>query len=166
VYFMVYPLWRREGGAMLGPGSIVEVAWQLVVFVFCEDTVFYWAHRLLHTRFLFRYVHARHHRFRHVRSLAAEFAHPLESAINFVAFFLGPVLLGSSFGVVCIWIVVRMFETVEAHSGYAFTGSSSRHSFHHLHAQRGCYGSFVSVWEIVMGTDKQWRAWRASGAKR
>jgi sterol desaturase/sphingolipid hydroxylase (fatty acid hydroxylase superfamily) len=82
--------------------------------------------------------------------------------MNFVAFFAGPIAIASPFGIVAIWIVVRMFETVEAHSGYAFTGSSSRHAFHHLHAQRGCYGSFFSPWDRLMGTDKLWRQQRAN----
>jgi sterol desaturase/sphingolipid hydroxylase (fatty acid hydroxylase superfamily) len=161
-YFLVFPLWSRMGGRMEGGFSVLGLLWQLLVFILLEDTIFYWAHRLLHTRWLFRHVHVRHHRFRHVRGFVAEYAHPLESAINFVAFFIGPILLGSPFSIVAIWIVVRMLETVEAHSGFAFSGSSSRHSFHHLHAQRGCYGSFVSPWEIALGTDRQWREWRTA----
>lgn len=164
-YLIVYPLWTRAGGRMDSPFSVPKLAFQLLVFVAAEDTVFYWSHRLLHTRWLFHHVHVRHHRFRHVRGFVAEYAHPLESALNFVAFFLGPILLGSPFAIVAIWIVVRMLETVEAHSGYAFTAVSSRHSFHHLHAQRGCYGSFLSPWDLALGTDHQWREWRAANAK-
>jgi sterol desaturase/sphingolipid hydroxylase (fatty acid hydroxylase superfamily) len=161
-YFAVHPLWSSAGGRMAGFASVGQLAWQLLAFILVEDTIFYWAHRTLHTRWLFRHVHARHHRFRHVRGYVAEFAHPLENAINFVAFFAGPVALGSPFAIVAVWIVVRMFETVEAHSGYAFTGSSSRHAFHHLHAQRGCYGSFFGPWDRLMGTDRTWRLQRGS----
>jgi len=159
-YFAVYPVWVRAGGRMAGWDSPLQLAWHVLVFILVEDTIFYWVHRLLHTRVLFRHVHARHHRFRHVRGFVAEYAHPLENATNFVAFFLGPILLGSPFAIVVVWIVVRMFETVEAHSGYAFTGASSRHAFHHLHAQRGCYGSFFSPWDKLLGTDRAWRAQR------
>ena len=165
VYFAVYPLWTQAGGRMQGADSLLQVAGYLLAFILIEDTIFYWAHRLLHTRFLFHHVHSRHHRFRRVRGYVAEYAHPLENAINFVAFFAGPIALGSPFAIVAGWIVVRMFETVEAHSGYTFTGSSSRHAFHHLHAQRGCYGSFFSPWDRLMGTDRMWREQRfADGA--
>src|SRR4051795_10360295 len=78
-YFAVYPLWWMTGGriaqAWHGP------LWMLVhllAFVLIEDTIFYWAHRALHVPWLFRRVHARHHRFRFVRAHAAEYAHPLE----------------------------------------------------------------------------------------
>ena len=163
-YFAVYPAWAHAGGRMVGWDSLPQLALHLLLFILIEDTLFYWAHRLLHTRVLFRHIHARHHRFRHVRGFVAEYAHPLEDAVNFVAFFLGPILLGSPFAIVAVWIVVRMFETVEAHSGYAFSGSASRHAFHHLHAQRGCYGSFFSPWDKLLGTDRAWRAQRGQVA--
>jgi 4-alpha-methyl-delta7-sterol-4alpha-methyl oxidase len=157
VYFTVYPLWTAMGGRFASWSAWWQVPVHLLVFILAEDTVFYFGHRALHVRWLFSHVHARHHRFRHVRTYVAEFAHPLENAMNFVAFFLGPILLGSPFAIVMVWMVIRTLETADAHSGYAFTSSASRHAFHHLHAQRGCYGSFFSPWDRLLGTDKQWR---------
>jgi plant 4alpha-monomethylsterol monooxygenase len=165
-YFAVYPLWTAAGGRM-------DAAWppfwavclHLIAFIAIEDTIFYFGHRALHTRWLFSHVHFRHHRFRIVRGHVAEYAHPLENLLNVVALFTGPIALGSPFQVVAIWIVVRLAETVEAHSGYAFTSNSSRHSFHHLHAQRGCYGSFFGPWDRLLGSDRLWRQQqRAAGA--
>jgi sterol desaturase/sphingolipid hydroxylase (fatty acid hydroxylase superfamily) len=37
-------------------------------------------------------------------------------------------------------------------------GSASRHGFHHLHANDGCYGSFLGLWDTLLGTDRAWRA--------
>lgn len=163
VYFAVHPLWTLAGGGMLLRSPPLWIfALQLVAFILIQDTIFYWSHRLLHTRWLFRRVHYRHHRFRVVRGESAEFAHPLEALFNFVALFAGPVALGSPFPVFAVWMVVRIAETVEAHSGYVFTEVSRRHAFHHLHAQRGCYGSFVSLWDFAMGTDRAFREWRAA----
>ena len=161
VYAVVYPLWIRSGGQMGAAWpSALELALHLVAFILIQDTIFYWSHRTLHRPSLYRRIHARHHYFRYVRVPVAEFAHPVENAINFVAFFAGPVLLGSPFEFVAIWVVLRMIETTEAHSGYAFTTVSSRHAFHHMYAAKGCYGSFISPWDRVCGTDRQWRAWR------
>jgi sterol desaturase/sphingolipid hydroxylase (fatty acid hydroxylase superfamily) len=165
VYFAVYPLWTARGGrvdAAFPPFSGLVL--QLLAFIAIEDTLFYWAHRLLHTRFLFRHVHAKHHRFRYVRVPAAEFAHPIENSVNLIALFAGPIVFGSALPTVLVWIVLRMIETTEAHSGYALTGVSSRHAFHHLHAQRGCYGSFLSPWDWLLGTDRKWREWRKAGS--
>jgi sterol desaturase/sphingolipid hydroxylase (fatty acid hydroxylase superfamily) len=96
-----------------------------------------------------------------VRVPVAEYAHPLENAVGLIAFFVGPVLLGAPFTTLCVWIVVRIFETAEAHSGYALTTSGSRHAYHHMHAHDGCYGSFLGLWDTLLGTDRAWRAWRA-----
>jgi sterol desaturase/sphingolipid hydroxylase (fatty acid hydroxylase superfamily) len=163
VYLAVYPLWVGAGGSMATPAPpLWTFALHLVAFIAINDTIFYWSHRLLHTRWLFRKVHYRHHRFRIVRGVSAEFAHPLESLFNFIALFAGPVLLATPFPVFAVWMVVRIAETVEAHSGYMLSPVSSRHAFHHLHAQRGCFGSFVSLWDALLGTDRNWREWRKS----
>ena len=71
-YFVVYPLWVLAGGRFGAWPAWWLWPIQLLVFVLAEDTVFYFAHRALHIRWLFSHVHARHHRFRHVRSYVAE----------------------------------------------------------------------------------------------
>ncbi len=160
--FVIYPLWTAMGGNMSAPWPGVWPALgHLVACILIQDTLFYWSHRTLHTRWLFRQVHREHHRFRHVRGITAEFSHPLEDTANVVSFFAPPILLATPMPVLAIWVAIRVFETVLAHSGFAFEGISSRHAFHHLHATKGCYGSFFGVWDRLMGTDRQWRAWRA-----
>jgi sterol desaturase/sphingolipid hydroxylase (fatty acid hydroxylase superfamily) len=161
VYLAVYPLWRAAGGRLGAPWpGALEVAWQLLAFVLINDTIFYWSHRALHLPALYKRVHVRHHRFRHVRGPSAEYAHVLENVANFVAFFAGPCLIGGHMLTLCLWVVIRMAETVEAHSGYALTQSASRHAFHHMYAAKGCYGSFFSLWDYALGSDRLWRAAR------
>lgn len=157
--FVVHPLWSAAGGEVGGefPG-LLPVALHLLAYILINDTLFYWSHRTLHLPGMFKRFHVIHHRFRNVRGPVAEYAHPLESLANFVAFFAGPVLLGSPLWTVVLWVFIRMVETLEAHSGYALTNSASRHAFHHLNAKGGCYGSFFGWWDRLMGTDKQWRA--------
>jgi sterol desaturase/sphingolipid hydroxylase (fatty acid hydroxylase superfamily) len=163
-YFIVWPLWTAMGGAMDGAINPWLFVWHFLVFVFVNDTIFYFSHRILHTRWLFKNVHVRHHRFRFVRGLVAQYAHPVEDLLNFVAFLAGPVLLGSPFIIVAAWVFLRMFETVDAHSGYAFTPWAKRHAFHHMYAARGCYGSFAGLWDRLLGTDKQYPEWTAQGS--
>jgi sterol desaturase/sphingolipid hydroxylase (fatty acid hydroxylase superfamily) len=157
-YFVLYPVWVWRSGGMDAPWhGVLKMLGSLVVFALVEDTIFYWSHRVLHTRWLFKHIHSKHHRFRFVRPVVAEYAHPVENLINFVAFFAGPCLLGTPFVTLQVWIVVRMIETLEAHSGYNWSPISDRHSFHHLYATKGVYGSFVSPWDWLMGTDREWR---------
>jgi sterol desaturase/sphingolipid hydroxylase (fatty acid hydroxylase superfamily) len=163
-YFIVWPLWTAMGGSMSAPFSAWTFLWHFAVFVFVNDTLFYFSHRALHTRWLYKKVHVRHHRFRFVRGLVAEYAHPVEDFANFVAFVAGPILLGSPFPIFAAWVGLRMLETVDAHSGYAFTPWAKRHAFHHMYAARGCYGSFAGLWDRVLGTEKQFHEWNAQGS--
>jgi plant 4alpha-monomethylsterol monooxygenase len=165
--FVLFPSWSAMGGKSGAPlPSLFEIAWQLVAFILLQDTIFYWSHRALHIPRLFKAIHVKHHTFRHVRGHASEYAHPVEAIANLVAFMLPPIVLGAHLLTFGIWVLVRVVETVEAHSGYAFTRLASRHAFHHLYAAKGCLGSFFGVWDRIMGTDRQWREWRREQTHR
>lgn len=83
---------------------------------------------------------------------------------NFIPTFGALALLGAHPMVQFLWIVIRILETVDTHSGYAFPwspfdyfawqGGTERHDFHHSH-NVGCYGSFTIFWDWVCGTDAQ-----------
>lgn len=165
--FLFYPAWAFMGGSAGAPGpSLVDVVWQLVVCILVQDTLFYWAHRWLHTPRAFRAIHRKHHDFRYVRGYSAEYAHPLELLVNTASFVLPAILLGTHLITFGVWMTIRVCETVAAHSGYAFSTIASRHAYHHLYASRGCLGSFFGVWDWLMGTDKHWRAWRKTQTHR
>lgn len=165
--WVLYPAWSAMGGRSGAPlPSLVEIAWQLGACVLLQDTMFYWSHRLLHRPALFRAIHGKHHTFRHVRGHASEYAHPVEVTANLASFMVPAILLQTHLLTFGIWVVIRVYETVEAHSGYALTRVASRHAFHHLYAAKGCLGSFFGVWDRLMGTDRQWREWRRSQTHR
>ena len=88
--WILFPAWRWMGGDPAAPlPSLYTIAAQLVACIFIQDTLFYWSHRALHTRWLFRKVHRKHHDFRHVRGLAAEYAHPVEQIVNLITVMTG-----------------------------------------------------------------------------
>jgi sterol desaturase/sphingolipid hydroxylase (fatty acid hydroxylase superfamily) len=134
-----------------------------LVSIAINDTLFYWFHRLAHHPSIYKYVHKHHHRYNHSIGIAAEFAHPLEDALcNILPTILGCLLLGSHIFTFWSWLTLRLIETIDAHSGYAFSfspfhllpfqGGSERHYFHHSH-NVGCYGSFTIFWDWITGTD-------------
>lgn len=165
--FVLYPAWAAMGGRSGTPlPDVFEVAWQLAACVLVQDTIFYWSHRALHVPRLYKKIHGKHHTFRHVRGHASEYAHPVELLANLVAFMLPAIVLGTHLLTFGLWVVIRVFETVDAHSGYAFTRLESRHAFHHLYAAKGCLGSFFGIWDRIMGTDRQWRQWRKQQTHR
>lgn len=159
--FLVYGALRLRGVSFDAPlPPWWTVAWQLLAFAVVTDTSFYWMHRGLHRPWWFRRVHRQHHEFRYVRGLSAEYSHPVEDFGNLVTSFLGPVLFGAHPATVLLWFLVRMIETVDAHSGYALWSTASRHAYHH-EFNRGNFGAFFSLWDRLLGTDADWRAWRA-----
>jgi len=165
--YVVYPAWAWMGGRLDLPlPSLFEISWQVLAMILLQDTIFYWSHRTLHRPALFRAIHVKHHTFRYVRGHAAEYSHPVESLANLVALMLPAIVLKVHLLTFAIWMLIRMVETVWAHSGYAFNGLASRHAFHHLYAAKGCLGSFFGVWDRIMGTDKQWREWRRDQTHR
>jgi sterol desaturase/sphingolipid hydroxylase (fatty acid hydroxylase superfamily) len=163
--WLVYPLVvERCGVSVDGPlPSLGTALVQLLVCMAVEDTLFYWLHRLLHHRLLYRHLHKQHHEFKSNVGWAGAWFNPAEEAINVLPFAVGPLAQGVHLAVLLAWVVVRINELVDAHSGYecpfspwellSFQGGADRHEFHHSH-NVGSFGSFFNVWDRLMGTDK------------
>jgi sterol desaturase/sphingolipid hydroxylase (fatty acid hydroxylase superfamily) len=105
------------------------------------------AHQALHYGPLYRNIHKLHHRYSAPFGLAAEFAHPLEILILGMGTIGGPLLycyLTHNLHIVTvyIWIILRLYQAVDAHSGYDFPWSlhnifplwsgADHHDFHHM----------------------------------
>lgn len=133
-----------------------------------EDFAFYWTHRLLHHPKLYPYIHKVHHESKSTTSLSAIATHPVE-------YFLGN-SLASSFGMITLpgkvhivsvacFIMFRVFETIEGHSGYEFpfgthkfipmATNSNYHNYHHL-INIGNYGSLMVFWDSIFNTNTEY----------
>jgi sterol desaturase/sphingolipid hydroxylase (fatty acid hydroxylase superfamily) len=106
-------------------------------------------------------IHRKHHTFRQVRPVSSEYAHPLENLLNLIAMYAGLVIMGSSFVTWAIWVTLRIYETNDGHSGYEHNAAASRHAYHHQFPTKGCYGTAIGFWDRILGTDKNWREWKA-----
>lgn len=151
------------------PSSLTVIK-QVVFFMVMEDLLFYWSHRLLHHPRLYPHIHKRHHEFKDTVSIASEYAHPLESLLsNTLPTVAGYKLLGGKthMATVLMWVIIRVTETIDGHSGYEFSwspyrlmpfsGSASFHDYHHTH-NIGNYGSFFTLWDTLCGTSASY--WR------
>jgi len=131
-----------------------------------EDFSFYWSHRTFHRPFFYKRFHKIHHEFTNTVSIGATYAHPVEYIFgNAIPTALGFMILGTRchFATYIMWIIIRMFETVDGHCGYEFSwspyrllpmsGSSEYHNFHHSH-NSGTFTSFFTIWDTVFGTNK------------
>jgi len=153
------------------------IAYQVVICLIIEDFFHYVAHRLLHTSFLYKNIHKMHHEYTAPVGLAAEYAHPIEQLILGTGTFVGPMLFSllGEFHIITMfcWISVRLWQAVEAHSGFDFPWSlphiipfwsgADHHDFHHQ-TFTNCFSTSFRVWDYLLGTDKNYHAARAKKA--
>lgn len=146
--------------------SAASLAAQMLLFLAVEDFYFYWIHRLLHYGPWYRYIHKVHHEFAAPFGMTAEYAHPVETMFLGIGTILGPLLTCTHLFTLWVWLVVRLAETVEVHSGYDFPWSLNRYipfwggaRFHDWHHERnvGNFASTFTIWDRVFGTDKTFR---------
>lgn len=132
-----------------------------IISMILYDTWFYWAHRLMHTRFLMRHVHGLHHRSR-VPSVWSNNSETLIDNLFSSTFW---VLAGLFLPIPPLVLLAhKIFDQVTGmmgHSGYEYAGPSSRHpsplvsvTFHDQHHEhyRCNYSTHFSIWDRLMGT--------------
>ncbi|CAG7917977.1 unnamed protein product [Penicillium olsonii] len=161
------------------------MAYQIAIFFVMEDTWHYFSHRALHWGPLYKAIHKIHHQYSAPFGLAAEYASPIEVMILGFGTVGCPILWCAMTGdlhilTMYIWIVLRLFQAIDAHSGYEFPWSL--HHFlpfwagadhHDLHHEKfiGNYASSFRWWDYVLDTEytpdalKRRRENKAKGTK-
>ncbi|KAJ3565519.1 hypothetical protein NP233_g7580 [Leucocoprinus birnbaumii] len=147
---------------------------QIFFFFFFEDLFHFLAHQALHTGILYKHIHKLHHKYSAPFGLAAEYAHPAEVFILGTGTLLGPILYAAFGGdlhivTVYVWIVLRLFQAIDAHSGYDFPWSlqhiipfwsgADHHDFHHM-AFTNNYSTSFRWWDWACGTDTKYREYK------
>ncbi|CAF1097972.1 unnamed protein product [Adineta ricciae] len=140
------------------------IIYQLTLFILAEDAIFFWTHYLFHTPWLYKAVHKKHHVYTQPTGVVSVLSDPWEGLQNQISIWLMPIVLKDKhLFTLCLWIVIRVYQTVNAHSGYDFPYISTQywfpsimsgalgHDFHHQHGKWN-YGSFFNVWDRLMGT--------------
>ena len=147
-----------------------EFLWQIPTFFVIEDFYFYWIHRFLHHKRVYKYVHKIHHEHKYPFGIAAEYAHPVETFFLGIGTLLGPLFFAKHMVTLWVWLFFRLVETVEDHSGYdipwnptnliPFWGGAVHHDFHHKTFE-GPYSSVFTWCDWMFGTDKEFREHQA-----
>ncbi|EDQ88186.1 uncharacterized protein MONBRDRAFT_26349 [Monosiga brevicollis MX1] len=104
---LIYKIYVHiHGSVPLEWPALPLIPFQILFCMLVEDTMFYWTHRTLHHRRIYKYIHKQHHKFRDSIGLAAEYAHPVENLFgNVVPLWMGPMLLNASLPIICLWFV-------------------------------------------------------------
>lgn len=139
--------------------------YDFVILVLVHDTWFYWTHRLMHHRLVFRLVHAVHHRSGNPSPWAAFAFHPFEAVIEAAFLPLVFVVLQIHFFAFMAFMTWMILFNVLGHLGYEifptswfFTragkwqNSGTHHNMHHQHSRYN-YGLYFNFWDRIMGTN-------------
>lgn len=168
---IVLEMWKA-GGTALYSGPVVTapgigyLIFSGFIYLFAQDTYFYWTHRLMHHKKLFALTHAGHHKSVQPTPYASFSFDPLEALIS--AWFL-PVLalfIPLHVGMALVLLMLMTINAVFNHAGWevypdrwvkGWFGkimiTASHHNLHHTKF-RGNYGLYFRFWDQLMGTDK------------
>jgi methylsterol monooxygenase len=161
--------------------AATTIGWQVLLFALVEDFIFYWVHRGLHHRSVYKHIHKLHHRFSTPITIATEFAHPVEFFVaNTVPLMAGPLICAAihepvHVSTLWLWMVLRLSEAVDGHCGYEIPWSpfaiwplrpgAAEHDWHHS-KNVGNFGSLFSWWDEVCLTSRSaYLAKQADGRK-
>jgi sterol desaturase/sphingolipid hydroxylase (fatty acid hydroxylase superfamily) len=135
-----------------------------LLMLIIHDTYFYWTHRLMHHRKLFKFFHLVHHQSTNPSPWAAYAFHPWEALLGsgIFAVFLFTIPIHTLH--LPIFFLLSIIYNVYGHIGYElypkgfakhwlgkWINTSVNHNQHHQYF-RGNYGFYFLFWDRVMGT--------------
>lgn len=138
------------------PFTVVStLVWSLWIVPPYREFQFYFAHRMLHSSFLYKYLHATHHRTTDVEPFAGLSMHPAEILYYFSCY--GPLVWFAStvHPFVLFWMGFHTAITPAAsHSGYEDHFSADLHHYLHHRFYECNYGAATIPLDVWFGTFK------------
>lgn len=152
--------------------QISEYGWTYYFMVFplmflMHDTYFYFSHRLMHHKALFKWFHLVHHKSTNPSPWAAYAFHPLEAVVEvgIVIIFLFTIPIHKSH--LLIFFLMMIIYNVYGHLGYElypkgfsksavgrWINTSVNHNQHHQYFT-GNYGLYFLFWDRIFGTVRE-----------
>lgn len=140
-------------------------AFSILLMIVVHDAYFYWTHRLLHWKPLFKAVHKTHHLSVNPTPFAAYAFHPVEAVIEVGIIPLVAFTIPHATSAITIFTLYSLLLNVIGHLGYEFFpkgfashwlfkwhNTSTHHNMHHRLVKCN-YGLYFNFWDRVMGTN-------------
>ena len=160
--------WKAGGTKLyLDPGAY-PLWWlplSFVLLLLVQDAHYYWTHRLLHRRELFKWAHAGHHRSREPSPFASFSFDPIEAALTAWLLPALAFVIPLNIWMLAVLLTVMTITAVMNHCGRelwpdrwvrsgpgAHLITATHHSRHHTHMKTN-YGLYFRLWDRLMGTD-------------
>ncbi len=149
----------------IGEHGMVWFFGSVAVAVVLHDAWFYWTHRLMHHRKLFRHFHRVHHLSHNPSPWAAYSFAPAEAVVQTAIFPIAVMVMPMHPLAFMMFMLWQITYNVLGHTGYEFhpkwlmdswlgkfLNTPTNHAMHHEKI-RGNYGLYFNVWDRLMGTN-------------
>jgi Delta7-sterol 5-desaturase len=163
-------LWASKHGHTLIYPSINKYGYtwyflSIVIMVIVHDAYFYWTHRLMHWKAIFKWVHKVHHLSHNPTSLTSYSFHPTEAIIHAGIIPLIAFTIPAHVSAISIFFIYQLVMNIMGHVGYDlypknFTNNwhtklyttPTHHNMHHQYVKFN-FGLYLSFWDWVMKTN-------------
>lgn len=147
--------------------SVLYFVFSVIAFIVIHDTYFYFSHRFMHWKKIYKYVHRVHHMSTNPTPWAAFSFHPLEAIVEVGIVPLMVFLIPIHPFAILIWVLYQTGMNVLGHLGFelfpsGFTtgklskwhNTSTHHNMHHKLVNCN-YGLYYNFWDRILGTNHE-----------
>jgi sterol desaturase/sphingolipid hydroxylase (fatty acid hydroxylase superfamily) len=162
-------VWLNKNGYTLAYKPIDKYGWgyyflSFFLMIFLHDTYFYWTHRFMHLKPVFKYVHKVHHESTNPTPFTCYAVHPLEGLFQVGALYLIVFTIPHHSSMATIFFGYAFIVNIVGHTGHEFLprwfvrhivlkwiNTSVHHNLHHSNVKSN-YGYYFNFWDTIMKT--------------
>ncbi|XP_075155669.1 fatty acid hydroxylase domain-containing protein 2-like [Haematobia irritans] len=137
--------------------TLQKILFDIVVVSIMEEFNFYYIHRLMHHKSIYKYVHKKHHEWTAPIAAITFYCHPLEHIfLNLTPVSLSFALVRSHVFTVWIFLTLAILNSMADHAGYSFPRSGASIRYHDYHHSKFNYNYGMFGWlDKLHGTYKE-----------